>query len=316
MKSLSYYKYRLQWNLAPWILPSKPLHLDIELTSACNLKCVFCPQSEDKKSFKVMHMHIGTFRRIVDEAEILGVPSIKLNLRGESTLHPYFFEACRYVKNKFIDIRINTNGNYPSTMNHYMADTFTEISVSVDADNPLTYGRIRKGGRLAVVEDNILRLYNMMNHSKQTLRLSFVITKTNRKQVESFKKKWKETCPDIKFFIRHAAERTQDIYPYATETETATTRKNCQMPSRRLTILQDGTILGCCVAAWKEHDMYRLNNRKSWCRSEILTAWNGEKTKKLRAMLANGEAFKQLYQCKGCYSRESYNWVPKGESHE
>ena len=133
-----------------------------------------------------MHMHIGTFRRIVDEAEILGVPSIKLNLRGESTLHPYFFEACRYVKNKFIDIRINTNGNYPSTINHYMADTFTEISVSVDADNPLTYGRIRKGGRLAVVEDNILRLYNMMNHSKQTLRLSFVITKTNRKQVESF----------------------------------------------------------------------------------------------------------------------------------
>lgn len=316
MKSLKYYKYRLQWHLAKWIIPNKPLHLDIELTSACNLKCIFCPQSEEKKPFTVKHMDFELFKKIIDEAERLRIPSIKLNLRGESTLYPMFYEACQYVKGKFIDIRLNTNGNYPNNLNHFMADTFTEISVSVDADSPVTYGRIRKGGRLAVVEDNILRLYGMMDHSKQTLRLSFVITSINRKQVDAFKEKWRNTCPEIKFFIRHAAERTKDIYPYATDTEMATTRKDCLMPRRRMTILQDGTILGCCVAAWKERDMYRLNNLKTDCPQELLKAWNGNKANKLRARLASGDAFNHLYQCKHCFSRESFNWVSKGELHE
>ena len=166
MVSLKYALYRLEWWLAKYWPAKRPTHLDIEIASACNLKCTFCPQSLEKKKFPVKFMEPLLFEKIIAEAHWLKIPSIKLNLRGEATLHPEFKELCENIKGKFLDIRLNTNGNYPVALNEIIAETFTEVCFSVDAFMEDTYKSIRVGGNWELLNDYMARLYRLLRGKK------------------------------------------------------------------------------------------------------------------------------------------------------
>ena len=51
---ISYISYRLRWKYAPILkkVTSFPIHLDIETTNTCDLKCCMCPHSNPTKEFK------------------------------------------------------------------------------------------------------------------------------------------------------------------------------------------------------------------------------------------------------------------------
>lgn len=298
---LDYLKYRLKWHLAPYILPKYPLHVDIELSAACNLKCGFCPHSEETTAFKKDFMPYENFKKLIDEIEGK-VPSIKLNLRGESTLHPDFIRCLWYVKNKFIDIRLNTNGQYRQHLNQVISLICTKISFSVDADNAHTYNRIRKGGSWTKLINNIRLIYK--NNPKANVELSFVVTPLNEMQVNSFKDGFKNMFPNVKFFIRPAMERTKTKLAILNK-ENAIKRKDCLMPRRRLAIAHDGNIYPCCLM-WR--DTISLGRMPI---SGIDVVWKGSAISFLRKQLAK----KKFYNgcgtpnaCIECDSRESYVW--------
>ena len=100
-----YIAYRSHWSEWPkkQILSRYPLHVDIELSTVCNLNCPMCytTTEEFKQRIPRKFMDINLFKKIIDE--IGGrVPAIRLSLRGESTLHPKFVECVRYAKEKGI----------------------------------------------------------------------------------------------------------------------------------------------------------------------------------------------------------------------
>ena len=55
-------------------------------------------------------MNFDFYKKLVDEAAILDVPSIKLNWRGEPLLNPKLEEFITYAKKKgILEVSINTN---------------------------------------------------------------------------------------------------------------------------------------------------------------------------------------------------------------
>lgn len=90
-----------------------PLHVDIELSSLCNLQCPMCysitPEFKKKVNTKLMDYKL--FTKLVDECAAGDVYSIRLSLRGESFLHERFLDCVRYAKQKGIkEVSSLTNG--------------------------------------------------------------------------------------------------------------------------------------------------------------------------------------------------------------
>ena len=104
-------KYRELWSMAgkQAVLTDFPLHLDIELSSLCNLKCKNCFQNglmSGPRGF----MEFDLFRKVITEGVARGLCAVKLQVRGESFLHPQLVECIRFAKAAGImDVQITSN---------------------------------------------------------------------------------------------------------------------------------------------------------------------------------------------------------------
>ena len=67
-----------------------PLSVDIETAAICDLACPFCYRESLATPDKIMSQAL--FENIVDQAVDMGVPSIKLNYRGEPLMHPKLYQ--------------------------------------------------------------------------------------------------------------------------------------------------------------------------------------------------------------------------------
>ena len=103
-ESKRFKKYRRKWNENPKnnIIEEFPIHLDIEINSTCNLRCIMCFQSSEKSRPEPGYMDFSVFKKIIDEGVIYGLCSIKPTFRGEPLLHPKIVDMVKYAKNKGI----------------------------------------------------------------------------------------------------------------------------------------------------------------------------------------------------------------------
>ena len=106
-----YRKYREKWNTYPVKrkVATFPIHLDIELNTTCNLKCVMCFQSFDPPEAQLMDLEM--VKQIILEGAKYDLCSIKLNYRGEPLLYPHLIEVIKFAKQMgVIEVMFNTNG--------------------------------------------------------------------------------------------------------------------------------------------------------------------------------------------------------------
>lgn len=111
MSTLNFEEYRTLWDIVARkpFLTGFPLHLDVELTSRCNLRCEMCFQRHMKG--RRVDMTEGLFKKIVDEGVSEGLCAMKLQSRGESLLHPKVVPFLEYAKKKgILDVHVTTNG--------------------------------------------------------------------------------------------------------------------------------------------------------------------------------------------------------------
>ena len=84
-------EYRTKWDEWPKNFQTGefPLHIDIEASSVCNLRCRFCEATIDNIGTKFGYMDFDTFTKIIDESAECGLYAIKLNsgARGEPLLN-------------------------------------------------------------------------------------------------------------------------------------------------------------------------------------------------------------------------------------
>lgn len=146
---------RFLWNRVKWhvyprlrVVPAFPDHVDIEASSACNMRCPMCFTITDefKTNVKLTVMRLEVFKKIVDECVAQGAFSIRLSWRGEPTLNPNFVEMARYAKNrgvKEVSSLTNALALTPEMFAALVDIRMDWLTISFDGMGE-TYNRIRK----------------------------------------------------------------------------------------------------------------------------------------------------------------------------
>jgi MoaA/NifB/PqqE/SkfB family radical SAM enzyme len=103
--------------------------IQVEITTFCNARCVYCPVAVYSNTWRARHMDFGLFTKIVEEAAELGVEYIHLQGWGEPLLHPRFFEMLSLTKRRF-KAGFTTNGEL---LTPHMISKIVDVGVDVVA---------------------------------------------------------------------------------------------------------------------------------------------------------------------------------------
>ena len=92
----------------------------IELTSACNFSCEFCPH--DRQTRAPATLSLTQLERVIDQLALMDVEFVMFSAMGEPLLHPEFGAACRMVHDAGYELVVTTNGSL-------LADAHRELPV-------------------------------------------------------------------------------------------------------------------------------------------------------------------------------------------
>ncbi|MBI2252696.1 MAG: radical SAM protein [Armatimonadetes bacterium] len=291
-----YLEYRKKWHEYPknFYVSDFPLHLDIEISSYCNLKCLFCLRQVFDISDGFMEWEF--YKKIIDEGSRKGLYAIKLSYRGEPLLHPLIFSMIKYAKEKgIIDVCFNTNAvKLTKEVSEELIDAgLDKIFISFEGYTKEFYEKNRIGANFEEVLNNIKNLQNFKKERKSfipQLRIQTVLLpELNSNDLEKYVNFWKEIADQVVYldYQDESGEHRGSIVDWA-----------CPFLWQRLTITYDGKILPCC------HDFKEYSLLNNIDKITIEEAWKCEKEKKLRNLHQNGQAHKIL-SCDMCAFRAS-----------
>lgn len=131
----------------------------IELSKNCNLNCIMCgygAKFNNPKKFMEYSLFDNILKEIGDNAEVL-----RLNGRGESTIHPEFIKCLCHARtlNPNGRIRLFSNMNYNNDdITKALADCLCETMISFDSANKKNLESIRVGTHYETVIKNIEKI--------------------------------------------------------------------------------------------------------------------------------------------------------------
>lgn len=156
------HRYRYEMYPQQWVADDYPPYLQIEPSSVCNYRCVFCFETDDsftRKSNGFMgHMPLSRFRSIVDQ--VVGhIEFISLASRGEPLLCPDIVPMLEYTAGKFLNLKLNTNASLldEAKCHAILAGGVKTVVFSADAAAEPLYGKLRVNGKFDKVVANIER---------------------------------------------------------------------------------------------------------------------------------------------------------------
>jgi radical SAM protein with 4Fe4S-binding SPASM domain len=284
-----YQAYRKKWNEYPRrrIVNDFPLHLDIESTNACNLRCIMCPRNFMTE--EIGYIERTLFQKIIDEGAGYRLPSIKLNYRGEPLLYPQLPEMVAYAKSKGImEVQFNTNGLLlnEKKIAALIDAGLDRIIFSVDGATRETYEKIRTGSNYEQVVNNIKAMVQMRNErglKRPSVRVQMVKMKENEHQVEDFLKMWLPVANRVAVSIEREPTGTQKEVVHFP----------CPQIWQRLMVCWDGEVRMCC-GDW-EGEIVLGNARES----TIYELWHSQKLNKIRELHAR-HRFNEIPACARC----------------
>lgn len=196
--SPGFWLYRMKWHLLPRMnyVPQFPLHIIIETTNVCNLKCIMCYSRYTKLNYG--YMGLETFKRLIDECASYKVPSLKISYGGEPLIHPNFLEMLEYAskKNVFYEMSFLTNATLltKEKTDRILDLNLSEVIFSVDAFKKETYERIRVNSSYETVMNNINYFLDEKKRrglKTPLVRIQLVKLKFNKDELGDFVTYWK-----------------------------------------------------------------------------------------------------------------------------
>jgi len=135
------------------------LWINLELTSRCNLRCVYCGKSysdEGKRAYDFPEEWIAPSMETLHRRGLWLVVASGI---GESTIRKGWQGICRSLHDAGLNLTIISNLARPLTREDIAAFIrFNSIQVSIDTADPELFARIRRGARLKTVLMNIDRI--------------------------------------------------------------------------------------------------------------------------------------------------------------
>jgi len=280
-KKLEYLFFRYRFNKASnnKEIYSFPPYLLIEPVSACNLKCPMCFQidkSFTRKPFMGV-MKMDLFKKVVDEANELGVGAITLASRGEPTMHPKLHEMLEYISNKenIYELKINTNASFltENLCHQIFKHKVDTVVISADHYEKDSFEKLRKGSNFEKILENVKMLNEIRNkyynNNETELRVSGVDYFKNLNK-EKFYEFWKQYADNVS---ATAAVERWDTYNNSPDPNITSP---CSFLWDRMYVWFDGKC-NPCDADYKSYLSYGDVSKNT-----IKEVWNGSKLKELR----------------------------------
>ena len=136
--------------------------LHLNMTSKCNLKCVYC-YAEERDNNINDDIDIECYKKMLDEVYEINKNTIVTFTGGEPLLNDKTLLLAQYCKDKGLGTMLLTNGTLIDENNAYeIAKNFDSIRVSIEGATEKTHDKIRgKSSYLKAIKGiNLLKKYN------------------------------------------------------------------------------------------------------------------------------------------------------------
>jgi radical SAM protein with 4Fe4S-binding SPASM domain len=161
-------RYAARGGLGDWLRsrlplfgsdPAVPRIVGVELTNACNLRCIYCDAQHPQVMRDRGFMDDRTLSTLLEQVRRMGVQTLRFIGAGEPTVHPRFVDFMARAKDAAPIVSVTTNG---LLLNQTICTALTQfvdvVEISVDSDNPSVYERTRKGAKFSTLLGNVERL--------------------------------------------------------------------------------------------------------------------------------------------------------------
>jgi hypothetical protein len=295
---LAYLLNRFRWHCYPRLryVSRFPGHLDIEISSLCNMQCPMCFTVTDYFKTKIEKglMDFELFKKIIDEAVKYNLYSIRISHRGEAFMHPEVIDFIRYAKNsgiKEVASLSNILALTPALFEQAMQAGLDWLTISFDGLGN-TYESIRKP---ATFQESLAKI----------------------KEYKKIKDKFKTYKPVIKIqsiwpaikdcaieFVRLFEPYVDSIasnplidYLHKDDPAGIEYWKNfdCPVSYQRLTVLFDGLVPYCHNDEFCTYIVGDVN------KDTIHNIWHGQDMTQVRATHQRHSGVYELSSCKYCF---------------
>jgi len=299
-----YWDYRRKWEEHPKqkVLEAFPIHLDIEATSACNLKCVMCPRTEmiEAGSFwSVKAFDFDSYKQLIDEGVKHGLCSVKYNYLGEPLMNKNIVEMVKYAKQAgVLDVMFNTNAALlTEEMSRALIESgLDKLFFSFDSPVPERYEQIRAGAKYDQVLANIksfMRIREELGSIKPFTRVSMVLMQENKQEWQDYQRLFSPIVDAVAYvdYLDHSGQSNPERAVVATEKKS--NKYCCPQLWQRMFIHPDGVVTPCCIDSARELVMGNINQ------SSATEIWQGDAYQQLRKQHSAG-SYDDVPTCARC----------------
>ncbi len=159
---------------------ARPLYVQFEVTTHCNLACYMCVRNEVIRHPR--HLRFDAFQRVFDQ---IRAPKLTLSGAGEPLLHPDLPGIIAHAKGCGTSVMIPTNGTLlsrPEVAESLVASGLNVLKVSIDAATPATYQAIRRQDCFDRIVEGLSLIEKIKRRQRRTtpqIRFDVVILKEN-----------------------------------------------------------------------------------------------------------------------------------------
>jgi wyosine [tRNA(Phe)-imidazoG37] synthetase (radical SAM superfamily) len=168
------------------ILRPLPQLIYLEPVFGCNYRCFFCVHGGDRGPAAPVQLSPAVFERlkpIIDQAA-----HIHLTGLGEPFLNAHIVDYLAYFRDKGKKYYINTNGSLIGDAHiELLLTSFSELSVSLDAADRSTYGRMRHPDNWDRIVRTVKRISDLRLNRSSRFPLLYLTFHINRMNLSSLR---------------------------------------------------------------------------------------------------------------------------------
>jgi MoaA/NifB/PqqE/SkfB family radical SAM enzyme len=140
----------------PRLLRARPRIVYVEMTSRCNLRCVYCPVSQPDYQGEDLEMDVEALARLLRRCH---PAEVQMSGHGETTMLPYWTGVTRQLLEHGLPLTLTTNlAKRMSDDEVDVLSRFRALKVSVDTTDAELQGRLRRNVRLERIEETLRRV--------------------------------------------------------------------------------------------------------------------------------------------------------------
>ena len=275
---------------------SFPKLISLEVTNACNAKCVMCPREQLTR--KIGNIRMDVVDKLCRDAYNKPLQKINVFGFGESLLHPQLVDIIRHIKDALPHVELNLSTNAQllngGLAQKLLASGIDRINVDIDGVQKQTFESVRRQLDFETVVNNVKNLIKEHDAAGSRVKLSVTIIKMDatEPEIESFRQQWLPLVDTVN--VNHYNTWT-GIFPDRNTNAPglATFAFPCKNPWREMIVNYDGSVAFCCM------DFNATIVIGNIMKNTIEEIWHSEEMNRLRSLHLEGR-YKEIPICSTC----------------